>query len=161
MRQSLLLSPAALMFVTIVAAQEPPSSTGGRVTVAGCVERAQRNGSLAGTGVGTTASPNTAATEANSGELVDAYLLTDAAPQGETTGTAGSADRPRLRYALEGHERELATHVSHRVQVVGTLAPPRSSGRGATNEGFSGGDRRVVVESVKRIGSDCSGGDKK
>jgi hypothetical protein len=144
---------AALLAIAslVVAAQQP---TGSRVEVEGCINQAQRDGSLAGSGVGTTASPNTAATEANSGELVDEYLLTDAtplAPRGPEP-----ADRQRARYALDGKKDQLAAHLGQRVEIIGTVAPPKSSGRGVTSEGLSSGDRRIIVEAVKRLGSGCS-----
>jgi len=137
------------------AAQTPDPS--GRVTVNGCVERAQRNGSLAGTDVGTTASPNTAPTEANSGELVNRFLLTDAAAGDRAARAQTSAAEPPARYALEGHEQELANYVSQRVEVVGRLAAPRSSGKGATQAGLASGTSRINVESIKPIARDCHG----
>ena len=87
------LIAAALVAVSpgLIAAQTGQStqSVGERTTVAGCVQRAQRNGSLGGTVVGTTAAPNTADDEANSSAMVNAFLLTDA-----TRVVAGVADRP-------------------------------------------------------------------
>src|SRR5437870_4213536 len=64
------------MSVGITAAQQRPSTPDGTaVLVAGCVERAERNGSLGGTIVGTSATPGTAPREANSGEVLDVFLL--------------------------------------------------------------------------------------
>lgn len=137
----------------VAAAQTPDQS--GRVTVSGCVERAQRNGSLAGTDVATTASPNTAPTEANSGELVNRFLLTDAAAGDGSGRGETSAAQPPARYALEGHEPDLANYVSQRVQIVGRLATPRSSGKGATQAGLASGASRIDVESVKVLAGDC------
>src|SRR5207244_2946773 len=119
--------------------------------------RAQRNGSLAGTDVGTTASPNTAPTEANSGELVNRFLLTDATAGDPSVRERSSAAQPPARYALEGHEQELANYVAQRVEVVGRLAAPRSSGRAATQAGLGSGASRIDVDSVKPIARDCRG----
>jgi hypothetical protein len=137
------------------AAQTPDSS--GRVTVTGCVERAQRNGSLAGTDVGTTASPNTAPSAANSGELLNRFLLTDAAPGEASARRERTAAQPPARYALEGHEQELGNYVAQRVQITGRLATPRSSGQGGTQHGLASGVDRIDVATVKSIARDCRG----
>jgi hypothetical protein len=137
------------------AARTPDSS--GRVTVTGCVERAQRNGSLAGTDVGTTASPNTAPSAANSGELLNRFLLTDAAAGDASAKSDRPAAQPPARYALEGHEQELANYVAQRVQITGRLATPRSSGQGGTQHGLASGVDRIDVETVKSIARDCRG----
>src|SRR3954462_3863983 len=75
----LVIGALALCSSGSIIAQSAPA-TGDKVTVAGCLQRAQRNGSVGGTIVGTSASPNTAPQEANSGALVDAYLLSEARP---------------------------------------------------------------------------------
>jgi hypothetical protein len=149
----LVLVMAGSAAFNVAAAQTPDQS--GRVTVSGCVERAQRNGSLAGTDVATTASPNTAPTEANSGELVNRFVLTDAAPGDASGRPQTSAAQPPARFALEGHEPELANYVAQRVQVVGRLAAPRSSGKGGTQAGLASGASRIDVESVKSIAPAC------
>jgi hypothetical protein len=139
-----------------------------RIQVVGCVERAQRNGSLAGTGVGTTASPNTADREANSGELLDRFTLTAATPVAPVTSVtpvtpvpgergARSAAAELTTYALEGRDAELEAHAGHRVEVTGTIAPPRSSAPRAADRAAAGaGIQRVQVESVKMVAATCA-----
>src|SRR3954468_3107993 len=61
-----------------VPTQSPDRATGAKVSVEGCVERVQRNGSVGGTGVGTTSSPNTADRDANSSETLNVFQLSDA-----------------------------------------------------------------------------------
>jgi hypothetical protein len=138
---------------------------GARLVVTGCVTQAQRTGSLAGTGVGAEATPNTAAKEANSGELLNAFLLNDAMPVPSQTPQAAT-DTPdaargtsgeRTAYALEGHEDELARFKGQRVEITGRLAPPKPSATGANSPTLKAGIRRLQVESVKKIeGEACT-----
>jgi hypothetical protein len=77
-------------------------------------------------------------------------MLSDAGPV-----TMSQANTPRTSYALEGHEKEFGTHTGHRVEVVGTLAPPRSA-RGGNNAASAAGIRRLQVESVKMVAQSCA-----
>jgi hypothetical protein len=141
------LSAVAMVGEAQVRTPEPAAAK----TVVGCVERAQRTGSLAGTAVGTSASPNTAPQEANSGEPVEAFMLTGASAKDADRAVAPTS------YALEGHEAEFANHTGHRIEVTGKLAPPRSSGRGASqNPQFAAGVQRLQVESFKMLAPNCS-----
>jgi hypothetical protein len=159
---------------TLIAAQAPQA--GEKVTVAGCLQRAQRNGSVGGTVVGTSASPNTADDEANSGAMVDAYLLSEATPvvagiaqppttgstadqangHGTTaTGTSGKSDI--TSFGLSGRETELERHQGARLQVTGTIMPPLSSGRGTGGSATASGVKRIKVESFKILAEKCQG----
>jgi hypothetical protein len=158
-----IVGPSALLIVTaqLVSAQNPPDGT--RVVVTGCVTQAQRTGSLAGTGVGAEAKPNTAAKEANSGELLNAYLLNDATPATPSGAANESADAARgtsgerTAYALEGQENELAKYKGQRVEIAGTLKPSKPSATGANTPTLAAGIRLVQVESVKGIvGEACT-----
>jgi len=158
----------------LLSAQEP--QTGEKVTVAGCLQRAQRNGSVGGTIVGTSASPNTAPVEANSGAFVDAFLLAEATPvvagvpqasaaaaaanaPGTTatgtsaTGTSGKTDI--TTFGLSGHEAELERHQGARLQVTGTIVPAVRSGRGTGDAATAAGARRIQVESFKILAEKC------
>ena len=85
------------------------------VTVSGCLAQAARTGSSTDdAGIGTTATPNTAGVEANSGDPVNAYVLLDATPI--TTRSEDRRDR-RTTYGLQGREFELAGHRGHRIEV--------------------------------------------
>jgi hypothetical protein len=148
--------------------QQP--ANGESVTVSGCLERAQLNGSAGGTVVGTSASPATADDDANSGLLVDAYMLTEATPvesgtdrstagnsatsPGTTVGTTGR-ETPTA-YGLVGHESELSSHAGARVEVTGTIVPPATSGRGSGGSAAASGVKRVRVASFKILGQRCS-----
>lgn len=156
-----------LAFVGIDA-QTPPS-TGERVTATGCVQRAQRDGSIGGTVVGTSAAPNTADDEANSSVMVDAFLLTDAVPSTAASGgatTAGTATEPsatgttgrteRTTFGLRGHEAELERNLGARVEVTGTVMPAAQSGRGTGGGATASGAKRLNVESYKVLTEKCT-----
>jgi hypothetical protein len=150
-------------------AQARSPQAGEKVTVAGCLQRAQRTGSVGGTVVGTSASPNTADDEANSSAMVDAFLLTEAAPsasvtdQGSTAAatqpqatTAGTSGRTELTtYGLKGREAELERHQGARLEVIGTVMPPASSGRGTGGAATAAGAKRIAVESFKVLAESC------
>jgi hypothetical protein len=126
-------------------AQKPAGET---VSVTGCVERAQRDGTLSANAAGTTATPNTAPSEANSGEMVNAFTLKDATPVSEKAATG------RTEYALQGQGAELAKHVGHRVEIAGNLMPSVAEVQ-ADKAKPADGIRRVQVTGVKMIASKC------
>jgi hypothetical protein len=148
-----------------------PSSgaSGSAITVSGCVENAVADGSLGGTPLGTSATPNNAGVVANVQPPVDGFLLTGARPAGAApVGTAGATaaapardadgSKEELRtYALEGNRDELAAHKGHRVEITGTLAPPASSGANdpAARE-FKTGVQRLRVQSIKMTAESCT-----
>ena len=123
------------------------------VTISGCVTQAERTGSLADdAGAGVVATPNTAPTDANSAEPVDAYLLTNA-----SILPAGSDDLKRAlptSYALQGSEQELSRHKGHRVEVAGRLLPHRETA-GASTKAAAPGIQRIAVQSVRMLSSEC------
>jgi len=133
-----------------------------KIVVTGCVERAHRNGSLAGTPVGTSAvSPNTADDDANSQTPVDRYLLTGATVRktAEPTGTAGAAStssNPRS-FALKGHDAELREHNGQRVEITGTVAPSPKATLPADRAALASGVEQLDIETMKVVGASCSG----
>jgi hypothetical protein len=158
--------------IAAVTAQQP--ADGQTVNVTGCLQRAQRDGSAGGTVVGTSASPATADDDANSGALVDAYLLTEATPTASASTTTGAATgsaasngttgttatgttgtRPTA-YGLVGHEAELSEHTGARIEVTGTVVPPATSGHGAGGAAAASGVKRVRVTSMKVLADSCS-----
>jgi hypothetical protein len=126
-----------------------PAAENSKVSVEGCVERAQRNGSVGGTGLGTTSSPNTADRDANSSETLDVFQLSNAQP---IPGDAANTER--TSYALDGHEQELGRHTGHRVQITGMLAPPRAAAT-STTAATAAGIRRIRVEAIKMVSASC------
>ena len=151
--------------VTPAPAAGAPGST---ITVVGCVQNAVADGSVAGTPLGTSATPANAGAVANAQPPVDGYLLTgarpaDAAPVG-TSGASAAAtandketSKDALKtYALEGNRDEFAAHKGHRVEISGTLAPPVSSGANApANREFQTGVQRLRVQAIKMTAESC------
>ena len=148
---------AVVLGTALLSAQAP--QLGEKVTVAGCLQRAQRTGSVGGTVVGTSASPNTAGDEANSSALVDAFLLSEATPVvggvPQATGTSGKAEI--TTFGLSGREAELERHEGARLQVTGKVVPPATSGRGAGGAATATGAKRIEVESFKILADKCEG----
>jgi len=146
------------------AAQDRVVRADEQITASGCLQRAQRNGSVGGTVVGTSASPDRADDEANSGEMVEKFLHSSATPvAGSGTpaatnsrspiGTSGRAEP--TSFGLEGHEAELGRHTGARVEVTGVLIPPASSGRGSGGAATEAGTRRIRVASFKVVNDRC------
>ena len=171
MKLSFLIALAVAAATALPAAQTPPQ--GEKVTVSGCLQRAQRNGSVGGTVVGTSAAPNTADDEANSSAIVDAFLLAEAAPviagvpdqpgNGTTAGASSRADTAtgtsgrseKTTYGLQGREDELGRHPGARLQVTGTVMAPATSGRGTGGNATASGVKRLRVESFKILAEKC------
>jgi hypothetical protein len=151
-----LLALSAPVFAQDTAAPQP-----GKLVVTGCIERARRNGSLAGTPVGTSAvSPNTADDEANSQAPVDRYLLTGATVHRDRSGSAAQATTtpPNLTsYALQGRDAELREHTGQRVEITGSVSPSPKETLPRDRAELASGVERLNVESLKVIGASCSG----
>ena len=172
------LSGVALATLSLNAqapAVPPTPSTGpamGTITVVGCIENAVADGSLGGTPLGTSATPNDAPAVANVQPPVDGFLLTGARPAetgavgtsgagaAAAAGTAGAADAAKEElktYALEGDRNDLAAHKGHRVEITGAVAPAAPSGvnRPAERDAFKTGVQRLRVQAVKMIAESC------
>ena len=152
---ALLVALPAVLFAQENASQQHT------IVVTGCVERAHRNGSLAGTPVGTSAvSPNTADDDANSQTPVDRYLLTGATVRktAEPTGTAGASTSSNPRsFALKGHDAELREHNGQRVEISGTVAPSPKATLPAGRASLASGVEQLTIEAMKVVGASCSG----
>jgi hypothetical protein len=153
-------------------------ATNAKITVRGCVSPSQRDGSLEARSAPSAApTPDRAPFEANSGEFVNAYLLTDAtlvngagsdaaaAPKGTaaTNGTAASNGTGTYMsspssFTLQGLEPELAKHKGHRVEVVGTVMPPTAAGKKPVTKAAAEGIQRLQISSVKMVGTNCKAG---
>ncbi|HUR36009.1 MAG TPA: hypothetical protein VM032_19535 [Vicinamibacterales bacterium] len=169
MKLSMSIIMAPVLATSMLAAQAPAS--GEKVTVAGCLQRAQRNGSIGGTVVGTSASPATADDEANSSEMVNAFLLSEATPVVNgapaavpdsstptpgSTAAVGTSGRPQMTtFGLVGQEAELERHPGARLEVTGTIVPAASSGRGTGGAATATGVKRIQVESFKVVAEKC------
>ena len=159
------IAAAAMLSVTTMAAQTPAPATppaqsnaaGEKVTVTGCVERADQvtpSGTTAGTSVDSLdfvlmkAPENASANSAGS-----ATANTEPGP----TGTSGSAGMPL--YRLQAETGKLNPHVGHKVEIIGMREAAGQSAPqtpGAANANASGANApHLRVESVKMLAESC------
>lgn len=125
------------------APDQRPSSNVNRVTVSGCVERADQMQSASAT------------TTVDSMEFV---LIKPTAAK--PTGTTGSTDIARepagptsdRMYRLDAPVEQLNLHVGHKVEVTGTLADSATAPAGA---GSTTNVPRLKVDSVKMLDATC------
>jgi hypothetical protein len=139
-----------LAAATAFAQDQParPASALGKITLVGCVERADQV--LARENLGTTVDSLTfVLVKAEEGKASD---------QPGTVPPGGRQDIGKM-YRLDGDVDTLNPHVGHRVEVTGTIrseAPAGTSGRADAEPGDAGPPRMVTVESVKLLSSTCS-----
>ena len=131
-------------------AQDRPAGSAavGKVTVVGCVERADQI--LARENLGTTIDSLTfVLVKAEEGRVSDQPAP---APRG------GQQDVGKT-FRLDADVDTLNPHVGHRVEIVGTVpadAPVGTSGRADAEPGAAGPPPMLKVESVKMLSSTCS-----
>src|SRR5437588_844486 len=77
-RLSFLLFVTPLLFGFGFTQTQPSSGPAGTLTIIGCLQPAERSGSLGGTVLGTSATPDTAPVDANLSEPAPGYVLSDA-----------------------------------------------------------------------------------
>jgi hypothetical protein len=115
-------------------------SADSRITVTGCVERADQ---MAG---------NTATT------TVDSLSFVLIKPQADKpTGTSGTvasdtAAQPDRMYRLDGKLEELNPHVGHKVEIAGMVAEAPTAPAGATSATNA---PRLKVESIRMLDPTC------
>ena len=134
---------AAFVWSAGLLAQPPgaaPKSADSRITVTGCVERADQ------------VTGNTATTTVDSLSFVLIKPRADK-PTG-TSGTAASdaAAQPDRMYRLDGKLEELNPHVGHKVEIAGMVAETPTAPAGATS---STNAPRLKVESIRMIEPAC------
>jgi len=135
-----------------VLAQESPAPQAGasqsaaakKITVSGCVAKAE----AAQTPTGTAGAPGASAKEAK-------FVLNDAAMA--SSGTAGTAGAPATaiasEYKLDGDDAKLTPHVGHKVEITGTVA----EAKGATEAPAASAANAptLKVDSVKMVAPSC------
>jgi hypothetical protein len=139
----------AIAAASAVAQDRPAGSAAvGKVTVVGCVERADQI--LARENLGTTIDSLTfVLVKAEEGRASDQPAP---APRG------GQQDVGKT-FRLDADVDTLNPHVGHRVEIVGTVpadAPVGTSGRADAEPGAAGPPPMLKVESVKMLSSTCS-----
>jgi hypothetical protein len=184
MKTALIVASVCAVAATVGAQQPttrpaaPPSST---ISLSGCVQQADADGSIAGTPLGTSAPPEQAGAVANRNLPWEGYLLADAHPttgdasaapsqDATATGTAGAAGtsgaagttgaaaaRMPVTYALDGDTTQLAGFKGQRVEVTGTIVEPAPSQAGASGSSstFRTGVKGLKVTSIKSVAPKC------
>jgi hypothetical protein len=123
-----------------------PSSAAKAITVSGCVQKAQ----TAPTGTSGTAGAASSASEAK-------FILANASmsPSG-TAGTSGSTPSSAMasEYRLEADDAKLTPHVGHKVEITGTVEPPK--GASSTPPSASAANAPTLkVDNVKMVATTC------
>jgi siroheme synthase len=127
------------------------ASAGSKVTVTGCVERADQ---LNGTGT-TSQSLDTDS---------QSFMLIRAAHETEKSGAAGktgkSSTMPSMangnRYRLDGMKSTLSPHVGHEVEINGTMSAPASSSASGIDKTSPAGVPTLKIDTIKMIAETCA-----
>jgi hypothetical protein len=179
MRTALILSTVCAVALNAFAQQPAPApEPSPTISVTGCVQQADADGSIAGTPLGTSAPPEQAGVIANRNLPWQGFLLADARPSAadaaetpapatakpanpadasQPTGTTGRAAALPMTYALDGNNSELAALKGQRVEVTGTVVEPAPSQAGASGSSttFRTGVKNLKVTSIKSVGKAC------
>ena len=135
------LAAAALAAQTTTATPQQQTSTKApdKITITGCVERADQMASPGASTLGTT---------------VDSlsFVLRDMPPSGTagTTGVKGNTASDK-GYRLDADVAKLNPHVGHKVEITGYVDAPAATNGAAT----SVNGPKVKVETIKMIAETC------
>jgi hypothetical protein len=135
------LAAAALAAQTTAATPQQQASTKApeKITITGCVERADQVSSPGANTLGTT---------------VDSlsFVLRDMPPSGTagTTGVKGNASSDK-GYRLDADVAKLNPHVGHKVEITGFVDEPAATNGAAS----SVNGPKVKVETIKMIAETC------
>ena len=144
---------AVCMGVAGLVAQTTPTATSGqasaakagdKITISGCVERADQ-----------VATPAAASTTADSLSFV---LVNTPPQQVGTTGSAGAANREASMdkgYRLDAEAGKLTPHVGHKVEIAGTVLEPATASGAASAPSAANGPK-VKVDSIKMLSETCA-----
>ena len=114
-----------------------------KVTVTGCVQRAD-------TAAPTGTSGSTAAASSAS-KFILANAKSESSGSSATAGTSGSASSATATsYKLDADDAKLTPHVGHKVEISGTVEPASSAASSSMSS------PTLKVDSVKMIASTCS-----
>ena len=127
-------------------AREAKSVPADSLTAIGCLERKAE---------GSNATPGAIGTAGAVGGGAPGFILTKVMKPTGTAGSSSAAAAPAAAtYRLDADDSKLSGHVSHKVEITGTLA-----GRSADSNASKGGSDdapRLKVESVKMIALTCT-----
>jgi hypothetical protein len=134
----LLLAAAAFVAqTTATTPQQQTTKQPEKITITGCVERADQ-----------VAAPSTIGTTTDSLHFV---LINTPAP---VVGTSGSKPTPPSMdkgYRLDGDVEKLNPHVGHKVEITGSVTEPAPTNASAT----SANGPMVKVQSIKMLSETC------
>jgi hypothetical protein len=117
------------------------SKAGDKITISGCVERADQ-----------VAPPASAGTTADSLSFV---LISTPPERVGTTGSAGAENRGASMdkgYRLDAEVGKLNPHVGHKVEIAGTVVEPAA----ATGAASAANGPKVKVDSIKMVAETCA-----
>jgi hypothetical protein len=121
--------------------QTTAPKAGDKITISGCVERADQ-----------------VAAPASAGTTVDSlsFVLINTPPQQVgTTGSAGAANKDASMekgYRLDAEVGKLNPHVGHKVEIAGTVAEPAM----ATGTASAANGPKVKVDTIKMLSETCA-----
>ena len=127
---------------TATAQQNAPTKAPEKITITGCVERADQMASSAGaSALGTTV------------DSLSFVLITVPPASGAvaTSGVKGSAESADKGYRLDADVAKLNPHVGHKVEISGYVDEPAATNASAT----SVNGPKVKVETIKMIAETC------
>jgi hypothetical protein len=128
----------------------PESPKNDQLTVAGCIEQSQAQGS--------TKEPSATGTSGTSGKAsgtskVSKFILTNPKLQGASAGTPNSSTSSSSpasggMYQLDARDSKLSPHVGHQVEVTGSI-------KGSTSSASGPDAPKLKVENIKMISTSC------
>lgn len=133
-------------------AQAPGAMQDDKVTVTGCLERAQ----AATATTGTTGGAASAAADVKF--VLKEAMAIPGAGEARPTGTTGG--KMASSYNLSGDEAKLTPHVGHKIEITGTMHKAMGTGAARTDPEAPRPTGAMAapmlkVESVKMISADC------
>ena len=141
-----LVAQTASTPTSVTSGQTTAAKAGDKVTISGCVERADQ-----------------VATPASAGTTVDSlsFVLINTPPQQVgTTGSTGAANRETSMdkgYRLDAEVGKLNPHVGHKVEIAGTVVEPAmTSGAASAANASAANGPKVKVDSIKMLSETCA-----
>jgi hypothetical protein len=154
------LSTGTLIAQSQSSAQPPAQkpSNADRVTVTGCIERADQLSASGGSTIGTTVDSLDFVLIKADAQSGSSSASRQATPTG-TSGTSGAASASvGPMYRLEAEVEDLNPHVGHRVEIVGTREATAAAAGAAQADAANPHPStapRLHVESVKMLSESC------
>ena len=150
---ALVLAATASLAAQTSSSSSTQSSTD-KITVTGCIQRADQSAT------------GTTGTSGTTGDANTKFLLTNVTSgtgAGSSTGTSGSATASSSTantYRLDTDDSKVSPHVGHKVTIAGTVEPASgssasTSATSATSASSSANARKLKVDTVTMVSSTC------